>query len=102
MKKQSFIPCENNIHQVTGLVWTSWKQRILVERLQRKAIVINQCLVESHSHWEEIFWWMMAANFGVKVNSGSFESIARTLPLAILARHKNQVHQLEAMLLGQA
>ncbi|HMH33471.1 MAG TPA: DUF2851 family protein [Puia sp.] len=102
MRDRSFIPCEKNILQVPGLVWTSWKQRILVERLQRKSVIIRQYLLESHSHWEEIFWWMMAANFGAKVNSGSFEAIARTLSTAILARHKNQVHQLEAMLLGQA
>jgi hypothetical protein len=38
----------------------------------------------------------------MKVNAEVFESIARSLPLNILAKHKNQVHQLEGFLLGQA
>jgi hypothetical protein len=44
---------------------------------------------------------MLAANFGIKVNSEAFEAMARSLPVNILGKHKNQVHQLEALLLGQ-
>src|SRR5437773_6897620 len=38
----------------------------------------------------------------MKVNADAFEAMARSIPLNILARHKNQIHQLEALLLGQA
>ncbi|HYH14663.1 MAG TPA: DUF2851 family protein, partial [Flavisolibacter sp.] len=31
-----------------------------------------------------------------------FEAIARSLPITLLAKHKNQIHQLEALLFGQA
>ena len=40
--------------------------------------------------------------FGIKVNSDAFEKIARSVPIKILARHKNQIHQTEALLFGQA
>lgn len=45
---------------------------------------------------------MLARNFGIKVNSEAFEAIAQTIPLTILAKHKTRIHQLEALLLGQA
>jgi hypothetical protein len=45
---------------------------------------------------------MLARNFGVKVNADVFESIAKSLPLNVIAKHKNQIHQLEGFLLGQA
>jgi len=49
-----------------------------------------------------MFWWMLAKNFGTKINGEAFENIARSVPLNILERHKNQIHQLEALLFGQA
>jgi hypothetical protein len=36
------------------------------------------------------------------VNAESFEAIARSIPLNLLAKHKSQIHQLECLLFGQA
>ncbi len=102
MLASSFIPCERQIHLVNDLTLSNWKQRLLVERLQKKSAVVFQFLNESNAHWEETFWWLIARNFGIKVNSGVFEKIARSIPVNLLAKHKNQIHQLEALLFGQA
>jgi hypothetical protein len=45
---------------------------------------------------------MLCRNLGFKVNAEPFEMLARSLPLQILAKHKNNLIQLEALLLGQA
>ncbi|MEI9957756.1 MAG: DUF2851 family protein [Ferruginibacter sp.] len=74
----------------------------MVERLQNKSEHIFELLKKNNNHWEETFWWLIAKNFGVKVNSAVFESIARSIPINVLAKHKNQIHQLEALLFGQA
>ena len=102
MNAESFIPCEEMIQHVDALVWNTWKERLLVERLQQKSQIIFQYLNENNNHWEETFWWLLAKNFGVKVNTEAFEKIARSIPVNILAKHKNQVHQTEALLFGQA
>ena len=102
MNTAGFIPCENGIQTVPGIVWKSWKERLLVERLMRKTRVAENYLHQSNYHWEETFWWLLARNFGMKVNADFFEGMARSVPLNILAKHKNQIHQLEALLLGQA
>ena len=102
MNAAGFIPCGNSIHVACDIVWKSWKERLLAERLIRKAIAIENYLQQSNYHWEESFWWLLARNFGMKVNAEAFEAIARSIPLNILAKHKNRVHQLEALLLGQA
>jgi Protein of unknown function (DUF2851) len=102
MMANSFIPCEKNIHQVNELTWTSWKERLLVERLQNKSAAVVAYLKKNNNHWEETFWWMIAKNFGIKVNSDAFEKIAQSISINILAKHKNQIHQLEALLFGQA
>lgn len=102
MNARSFIPCENSINTVRSITWKSWKDRLVAERLIRKSALAESFLKESNYHWEETFWWLLARNFGMKVNAEAFEAIARSIPVNTLAKHKNQLHQLEALLLGQA
>jgi len=102
MDNAAFIPCGTSIQQINELVLSSWKERLLIERLKRKSTTILELLEQSNHHWEETFWWMLARNFGSKINSESFEAIARSIPLNILAKHKSSIHQLEALLFGQA
>jgi len=97
-----FIPCEKQIHAVNELTLTSWKQRLLAERLESKSALIFSFLNKNNFNWEETFWWMTARNFGIKINSEAFQTIAESLPISLLAKHKNQIHQLEALLFGQA
>ncbi len=98
----AFIPCEKSIQTVRDITWKSWKDRLLAERLLRKSEQVETYLKQNNYHWEETFWWLLARNFGVKVNAEAFEEIARSIPLNVLAKNKTQIHQLEALLLGQA
>jgi hypothetical protein len=102
MQTNSFIACAGSIHLIKDITWFSWKERLLAERLSRKALLIQQLLDQNNAHWEETFWLLLARSFGTKVNNDSFEAIARSISLSILAKHKNNIHQLEALLLGQA
>ena len=102
MQQQAFVPCATSLTSVNTLVWISWKERLLAERLQRKAESILQLLASNHYHWEETFWQLLARNFGMKINAEMFENIAKSLPVTMLAKHKNQLITLEALLLGQA
>ena len=101
MESQLFIPCEKNLPLASSIIWLSWKERLIVERLQRRSKVILQLLLQSNNSWEELFWWLLAKNFGANVNSTFFEELARSIKVNILSKHKNQIHQLEALLFGQ-
>ena len=102
MNAESFIPCEKSINTVRDITWKSWKDRLLVERLLRKSKIVETYLQQNNYHWEETFWWLLARNFGMKVNADAFEAIAKSIPINILAKHKGQINQLEALLMGQA
>ena len=102
MNNTCFVPCEKSLGYVKDLIWSNWKDRLLVERLQRKSAYVLELLQQTNYHWEETFWWMIARSFGMLVNADAFESIARSIPVNLLVRHKNQIHQLEALLFGQA
>ncbi|MEX6687726.1 DUF2851 family protein [Danxiaibacter flavus] len=102
MNSKSFSACENQLPLLSQIGWMSWKERLAVERLSARSQNVLELFQESGNHWEETFWWMLARNFGVKVNMESFESIAKSISINILAKHKSQLNQLEALLLGQA
>ncbi len=102
MLAKNFIPCQAHIKSVPEITITAFKERLMVERLQEKAAYVATLLKENNQHWEAIFWQMIAKNFGIKINSDAFESIAKSVSLNVLAKHKNQLLQLEALLMGQA
>jgi hypothetical protein len=102
MAREAFVPCQSYLPVFDEMKWTAWKERMAIERLQRKSSIVLDLLKEANNHWEEVFWWMLARNFGIKVNADIFETIAKSLPINIIAKHKNQIHQLEGFLLGQA
>lgn len=97
-----FIPCENSISEIKKITLTAWKERLVVERLQHKTELIFGFQKSNNNHWEETFWWFIAKNFGAKVNMAVFEALARSIPINILAKHKQQILQIEAILFGQA
>lgn len=102
LTSRDFIPSQKHLPALSDLGWASWKERLAVERLQRKTLAVLSLLTEANNHWEEVLWWMLARNFGMKVNADVFENVAKSLSINVIGRHKNQIHQLEGLLLGQA
>lgn len=102
LNETTSIPCTSFLPALSEIGWMAWKERLAAERLELKSQHVLALYEESNHHWEEVFWWIIARNFGIKVNANCFESIAKTISINILAKHKNQIHQIEALLLGQA
>jgi hypothetical protein len=102
MQTADEIPCAFALPVLNEVSWLSWKERLIAERLTEKSNIIMLWLEQSHNNWEEVFWISLCRSFGMKVNADVFEQIAKTIPVNLLAKHKNQGHQLEALLLGQA
>jgi hypothetical protein len=102
MHNAHWIPCQTHFHQVSDLTKHKWLERLAVERLERKSTAIQAALERNKDDWEETFWQFTARYFGSKVNAEPMEMLACSLPHRILAKHKNQLFQLEALLFGQA
>lgn len=102
MLAPSFIPCEKMISHTDPLLLDHWKDRLLAERIERKAEAIRRMLEQQRHPWHELYWWLLARNFGYAVNADAFEAVARTLSINLLSKQGGQIHQLESLLLGQA
>lgn len=75
---------------------------LLCERLEHKVVDIQEILVGNQNDWEETFYQVLAKSFGMKVNEVPFVQLAKSLPQHILAKHKDNLLQIEALLIGQA
>ncbi len=100
--ERAWIPCEHFFTSTPDIVRLNWLDRVLVERLEQKTATIADLLTTTENHWEVAFYQLLARNFGLKVNAEPFEALARSLPLTVLAKHKNSRLQIEALLFGQA
>lgn len=97
-----WIPCAKQISSVPSLIINSTIDKLLPERLERKSQAIINSLELNNNNWEETFYQLMARNFGFKTNAEPFELLAKSLPSTVLAKHKNSLLQVEALLFGQA
>lgn len=97
-----WIPCQHHFYTVGDMTKQAWWTRILIERLEHKTLAIEQTLIAQNYHWEAVFYAHLAKNFGIKINEQPFESLANSLPLTVIAKHKDSLLQLEALIFGQA
>jgi hypothetical protein len=102
MKNKSWIPCTSMVNTVDRFTRNNWIDRVLVERLEHRTRDINERLEFNNRNWSETFYQLLARNFGFRVNALPFELLARSLPVNILAKHKDHPDQIEALLFGQA
>lgn len=99
---RKWIPCAHLLHEVTPAVIYPFLQRLMVEKLEEKSALILRDWEHNHRNWEQTFYEFMARNFGFSVNALPFQLLAQSLPVQVLARHKDRLDQLEALLFGQA
>ena len=99
---KTWIPCEQQFHKINPVELQLGFNRLMIERLENKTNEIMQRLQQNNNNWNETFYQMLARMFGFKVNAVPFELLAKSLPLSLLAKHKNSLFQLEALLFGNS
>ena len=75
---------------------------LVAERLQRKTENIQAMLRYTGNDWEEVVYRLVARYFGLRVNSDTFELLAKALPYKIILKHADNLIQVEALLFGTA
>jgi len=98
----NWIPCQEKIKNLDSFQMNHILRILTVERLKEKSDEIAQTLRFTKNDWSETFYIHLAKNFGFKINAVPFEMLARSLPLKCIAKHKDNLLQIEALLFGQA
>lgn len=102
LDSREVIPCASQFEGVPELQKRSMLDRALLQRLQRKATTVHEMLARNQQDWEETTYQLLAQNFGFKINAEPMLRLAQGLPLKVLLKHRDNLTQLEALLLGQS
>ena len=97
-----WINCEGNFSEIEAFVIYNWLDRLYFERLECKSKTITSMLQASKYDWEEVLFKMLTKNFGLKVNSEAFLSLANATPFSIVRKVQSNRQMLEALFFGQA
>ncbi len=98
---KGYIPCSDFLGKIDFFYLKSWQNRLLVERLERKSAEVLEAFVKNNNSWAETFYQFLAKNFGFKQNALPFEMLSKSLPYKYIAKHSDNLTQIEAMLFGQ-
>ncbi|MDD2798823.1 MAG: DUF2851 family protein [Bacteroidales bacterium] len=98
----SAIPCRDQLVNLDPFLFSSWRNALLTERLERKTEAIQQLLTQNQQNWEEAFYITLLRSFGLSVNNDAFERLARSLSLSFVQKHTDSLLQVEAFFFGQA
>jgi Protein of unknown function (DUF2851) len=101
-QQQANIACGEQFEAVPVLTKISMLDRVLTKRLERKSEFVQDLHHRNHNDWEETAYQLLAHTLGFKINAEPFLRLAEALPFKILQKHRDNLTQIEAMLLGQA
>lgn len=99
-QNQQPIPCSSFFPYAAKHINTSFRTRLLIERLEEKVERINAMLKEHNGDWEQVAFRLIARYWGAGVNSEPLELVAKSLPFKLLAKTTEPL-QIEALLFGQ-
>ncbi|MBB4804452.1 hypothetical protein HNP37_004544 [Flavobacterium nitrogenifigens] len=99
---KTWISCEKQLKDVDRFVFASWKERLFLERLERKSKFIYDLLEETNKDWEAVLFCLLAKNFGLNTNGNSFLQIAKSIPFSIIRKESFENENLEALFFGTA
>ena len=94
------IPCAPQFDKADIFAKHSMLDKALLQRLKRKAELLLSWLKEAEGDWEAVAYWLLLQNFGFKKNNEAFLTLARKLPVRLIAKHRHQPLQCEALLFG--
>lgn len=97
-----FINCESQIKNVDPFLLDHWKERMFLERLERKSAYIRELLKTSNNDWEQVCFLLLLRSFGLNINGDAFADIGNTIDFSIVRKVRADLFQTESLLMGTA
>lgn len=102
MHQSEILICKNLLNEVDTFTIENWKERLVIERLERKSNEILTNLKKNNNDWEKTCYHLLGKYFGSHINKEPFELLTHYLDYKILLKHQDNIFQMEALLYGVA
>ena len=102
VKSDQLPRCRDIISQQPSLIIHNWLSALQVERLGQQTQQIMQRREKCTMDWEKTCFITIARNFGFGINGDALEAWAHSIPSNAIAKHRDNLFQIEAIFFGQA
>lgn len=72
LTQKKALPCVPFLSDALLSKWTHWRERLYLERLETRLVVIQERLAQLEKNWEALLFERMARSFGLKRNGDTF------------------------------
>lgn len=96
------ISCSPHLEQIPKLIINDWINALYCQRLTDKAERVRHLVTDDLKDWHDAFFVILTRSLGTGINSDAMERLARSIPYASLLHHRDNLLQIQAILLGQA
>jgi hypothetical protein len=96
------IPCTDMFAKVIDIHKYAMLDRVLLERLDRKAGEIMRLYEDNKKDWEQTAYQWIGRHYGFKLNDHAFLRLMQITPWKIIQKHRDHLVQIEALLFGMA
>ncbi|WP_306353247.1 DUF2851 family protein [Flavobacterium sp. '19STA2R22 D10 B1'] len=98
---KKWIYCEEELKKINNFIINNWQERLFFERLERKAIDIEQELRRTDNDWEAVLFYALSKNFGLNTNGEQFLKMAQSIPFTVIRKERFDILNLEALFFGR-
>lgn len=101
-KQGEVLPCRSEWERMGIQPGKGWLRELAKRRLDKKAMEWIALLKACGEDWEELCWRRTAHAFGGQHNGEVFARMAAAIGWRTITRHRENIIQLESLILGQA
>lgn len=94
--------CRRVVGTLPSLTVHGWLSALQVERLEQRTQQVQVRRQQLGMDWEATFFVTLARTFGFGINGDAMEQWAYNVPLHAVAKHRDDLFQVEAIFFGQA
>lgn len=102
MRSELPFPCAASLKNVDEFTQQNMLERVAIERLENKTKHIEAQLKTTNGDWEQVCWQTLARYLGSGIHGDALELTAANIPIKTIAKHSDNVLQIEAMIFGVA
>ena len=101
-KTEDYPRCHRIIPSIPLVKAHQWMDALLVERLKERSELVAARAERTGGDWERATFVTLSRSFGFGLNGDAFERWAMRIPLSAAGKHRDNLFQVEALLLGMA
>lgn len=94
--------CRKVVEKLPQMMVHNWMTSLMLERFEQRTRQILARREALDKDWESTLFVTIARNFGFGLNGDAFETWASSIPMNAVAKHRDNLFQVEAIFFGQA